>query len=436
MASLFLLVLVALQDRPPAIDEIRTVTGDYARSGCWLPLKVRLSGPPGFEGEVIGSADSGFRVTRPFKLGAAGFADVLLPVVLLAKDAKVEVVLRGPGGELQSKRLAKPLEFLTRERLVLIDPRHPEFESWTKPDLSLPTGVPVVFAASDPGDWNEAAEWGALEIVDAVVPSDERAVDLTMFAWRALGGALVTQPRRNLIDRLKEPGTRFPVIDASVARMSASEPWIQKKRDSTLLFVVIYGFGFFVMVYVTWSRRGGAWLLAFSALAAAGMFVTAYVAFYPKGSLAFLSWQGIVDAPEAPVAITVTALRGTGRVGDITFGRVLKPVYATAQEAARRSLELRLDGEGRWVVRGAAPEDATRFVSVERLAALDPFKPYLGDDGEPRYFGRDETEYFKRVPRKKLIRLQNPATAPGAPAGAEGVIDSERARVFRVELLR
>jgi hypothetical protein len=432
VASLLLCVLVALQDRP-VIREIQTVTGGFARSGCWLPLKVRMGGPAGFEGEIVGSADSGFRVARPFRLNAGGAADVLLPVVLLAADAKVEIVLRGPGGDLDRKSLGTPLQFLQQQRLVLIDPRHPEFESWAKQEVTLPTGTPVRFAASDPADWNEAAEAGALEIVDGVVASDERAVDLTMVAWRALGGALVTQPRRDLLDRLAEPATRFPVIDATVSRMTASDPWILKKRDSTLLFIVIYGFGFFVMVYVTWSRRGGAWLLAISALGAAAMFVAAYAAFYPKGSLAFLSWQGIVDAPEAPVAISVTELRGAGRVGDVTFGRVLKPVYATAQDAARRPLELRLV-EGRWIVRGAAPGDPTRFVGVERLAAIDPFKAWVDDEGEPRRYRPEESAYFLRVPRKFQIRLQNPATAAGIPAGADGVIDSERARVFRVEL--
>lgn len=432
MTSLLLCVLVALQDRP-VIREIQTVTGGFARSGCWLPLKVRIGGPAGFEGEIVGSADSGFLVSRPFKLNASGAADVLLPVVVLAPDARVEVILRGPGGDLGRQPLGAPLHFLNRQRLVLIDPRHPEFESWTQQDVALPSGAPVQFAASDPADWNEAAEAGALEIVDGVVASDEMAVDLTMVAWRALGGALVTQPRRDLLDRLAEPATRFPVIDATVSRMTASDPWIRKKRDSTLLFIVIYGFGFFVMVYVTWSRRGGAGLLAFSALGAAVMFVAAYAAFYPKGTLAFRSWQGIVDAPEAPVAISVTELVGAGRVGDVTFGRVVKPVCATARDAARRSLELRLV-EGRWIVRGAAPGDPTRFVSVERLAAIDPFKVWVDEEGEPRRFPPDASEYFKRVPRKLQIRLQDPATAPGVPASADGVIDSELARVFRVEL--
>jgi hypothetical protein len=434
VAALLLCLLTALQDRP-SIVEIRPVTGGFARSGCWLPLRVRLTGPAGFEGEIAASADAGFGVSRSFRIASGGTIDLVLPVVLLARDAKVEVVLRGPSGDIDRKPLATPLQFLGRERLVLIDPKHPEFESWQNQPLALPNGTRVQFAASDPAGWNEAAEMGALEVVDAVVPSPEKSVDLTMTVWRALGGALVTEPRRDLVERLAEPGTRFPVVDALVGRMTVNETWIAGKRDATLLFIVIYGFAFFVAVFVTWSRRSGAWLLVLSALGMAGLFVAAFGALYPKGSVALRSWQGIVDAPEAPVAISVSALWGSGRAGDLAFGRILKPVYPSDREAARRPLQLAWTGE-RWLVRGAAPGEPVRFVTVERLASLDPLQAYLDDKGKAQTFAPDESDYFKRVPRKASIRLQNPATAPDVPAAAEGLIESRSARVFRVEIRR
>lgn len=435
MAALLTCLLFALQESPE-IQEIRTITGGCVRSGCWFPLKIRIGGPAGFEGEVVGSADSGFRVSRAVKIPAGGAVDVLLPVVLLARDAKVDVVLRGRGGDIGRKSLGTPLQFLNRERLVLIDPRHLEFDAWHDKEVSLPNGTPVRIVASDPADWNEAAEMGALEAVDAVVASNEKSVDLALAAWQALGGALVTEPRRDLLKRLEEPAARFPLIDPAVGRFAVTESWIPRKRDSTLLFIVIYGFGFFVAVYGTGSRRGGAWALALSAIGMSGLFVGAYAAFYPKGHLAFRSWQAVVDAPEGPVAISVSALRGEGRAGDLRFGRHVKPVYATAREAALRPLELHRGGEGRWVVRGAAPGHPVRFVSVEPLRQIEPYKPYLDDKGEAKLFGPDEPLYFHRVPRKRSIRLQDPATAPDVPASAAGVVDSEVARVFRVELRR
>jgi hypothetical protein len=230
--------------------------------------------------------------------------------VVLGKDAKVEVVLRGASGDIERRTLGGPLKFVNRERLVLLDPRHPEFESLTRQGMRLPDGTPVQFAASDPSDWNEAADIGALESVDGVVASDERAGELTLTVWQALGGAFVTQPRRDLIDRLAEPAARFPAIDAIVGRFTVNEEWIPGKRDSTLLFIVIYGFGFFVAVYVTWSRKGGAWLMLASALGVSTLFVAAYGAFFPKGNLAIRAWQGIVDARGS--CVNISALWGSG----------------------------------------------------------------------------------------------------------------------------
>jgi hypothetical protein len=425
VTALLLLVLSALQE-PPAIVDISTLTDGCARSGCWLPLKVALRGPAGFEGEVTASADAGFRVTRPFRLPASGTAGVILPVVVLAPDAKVEVVLRGPSGTIGSRNLQVPLKFLKRERLVLVDPRHPEAEAYRGQDLEMPDKTPVRFAISDPSDWNEAADMGALECVDAVVASDDRAVELTMMVWRALGGALVTQPRRDLFDRLREPAARFPAIDETIARFTLDETWIPRKRDSALLFVVIYGFAFFVAVYVTWSRKGGPAMLMGAAIGAAILFVGAYSAFFPKEGVAVRAWQGIVDAPEAPVAISVCAIWGTGRIDTIGFGRIVKPVHATARETALRDLELRWS-DGAWSVRGASPGDSTRFVCAERLASIEPHKPFGS-------FKARETDYYQRVPRKKKIALQDPATAAPVPVRSKGLIESSPARVFRIEV--
>ncbi len=433
MVPFLILALVALQERP-AIQEIRTLTGGYARSGCWLPLKVRVAGPAGFEGEVTASADAGFRVTRPFQLTASGTVDLIVPVVLLAKDAKIEVTLRGAATEVRKTFLGS-LTFLDRDRLVLVDPRHPECESLKTQALTLPgpAGAPIRFAESDPADWNEAADMGALEAVDGVVASDEKAVELTMPVWRALGGALMTQPRRELFDKLAEPCARFPAIDAAVGRFTVSEEWIPRKRDATLLFVVIYGFGFFVAVYVTWSRKGGPWLLLAAAVGMAVVFLGAYSAFFPKGNIAVRTWQGIVAAPESPVAISICALWGSGRVGDVEFGRIVKPVHATVRESTRRDLELRWV-EGHWAVRGTAVGDSTRFVCVERLAAIEPFRPYVDASGEAVKYKPEESDYYRRVPRKKMFRLVDPASAHLPAVRTKGLIETAAARVFRVQL--
>jgi len=430
VTALLLIVLAALQESPDLL-ELRTVTDGCARSGCWLPLKVRVGGPAGFEGEISASSDSGFRVTRPFRIHGGGPVDLLLPVVVLAKDAKVEVALRGPSGVIKTRMLTGPLKLLDdRERLVLVDPRHPEYESLVRQELALPGGARVRCVASDPADWNEAADLGALEAVDGVVASEDRS-ELTMTVWRALGGALVTQPRRDLLDRLAEPAARFPSVDPVVGRFAVNENWIPRKRDSTLLFIVIYGFGFFVAVYVTGSRKGAAWLVPVSALGVSALFLAAFAAFYPKGNLAIRTWQGIVDAPEAPVAISISALWGGGPAGEVEFGRILKPVHPTALDAVRRPLDMRL-ADGRWSVRGTAPGDPTRFVTVERLQAVDPFKVWVDAEGKTRTFRPGESDYFLRLPRKNWIRPQDPGSAAAVPAKVAGLIESRAERAFRV----
>ena len=433
MIPLLLVALAVLQERPAILD-VRTITGGHARSGCWLPLKVRVGGPVGFEGEITATADAGFRVTRPFKIGEGGGVDLLLPVVVLGASAKVDVILGGPAGEIDRRALAEPLVFLDRERLVLLDARHPEAGSLRGQKIALADGSPVVFAGSDPADWNDAADMGALEAVDAVVPSAEKAVDLTMTVWRALGGVLTTQPTSDLVERLREPAARFPAVDPAVARFTVSDSWISRRRDSALFFIVVYGFAFFVVVYVTVTRKGGPWMLMGSAGGIAIVFVAAFMAFFPKGAVAVRAWQGIVDAPEAPVAITICALWGTGPAADVEFGRIVKPVHASLRDSTRRDLELRLGEGGRWTIRGTAPGDSTRFVTVERLQPIAPWTATLDPEGRPRTYNPAESGYYFRVPRKSAIRLQDPETLAVPPIRTAGLIETAAARVFRVEI--
>jgi hypothetical protein len=429
-----IITLLAFQDRP-AIQEVQSMTGRLARSGCWLPLKVRLASPAPFEGELTATGDTGIRVTRPVRIPAGGIVAVILPVVAVGSGAKVEVILRGPSGEVDRRPLIGPLEFLGDARLVLVDPAHPEAESLQRQKLTVQEkGPPVLFVPSDPVDWNEAADMGALEIVDAVVASDRWRPDLTMTVWRALGGALVTQPRRDLLARLAEPTARFPAVDPQIAPYVVTERWIPGKRESAMLFIVVYAFAFFVAVYVTWARKGSPWLLTAAAIAAAIVFVAAYGAFFPKGNLAIKAWQGLVEAPESPVAISVCAIWGSEPAGEVEFGRIVKPVHATIAEATIRDLELRLGEGGRWKVRGAAPGAPTRFVVVERLQQLTPWKPYLDAQGNAMRYRPTESEFFQKVPRKAEIRLQAPEEAAALPARAPCLVDTTFARVFRIKV--
>ena len=193
MIPTFLLVLLIAQD--PSIGDVRTLTEGYARSGCWLPLKVRVHGPGGTDARLTATADAGFRVTRPLRIPASGTADVVIPVVVVSENAKVDVVLQAAGREV-TQRLMGKLRFLTRDRLVLVDPRHPEFDSLRAQEIPLPKEPAFVrFASSDPADCNEAAEMGALEIADAVITTEERQTELTMGAWRALSGGTTTGSR-------------------------------------------------------------------------------------------------------------------------------------------------------------------------------------------------------------------------------------------------
>ncbi|HTF56933.1 MAG TPA: hypothetical protein VK661_06845, partial [Planctomycetota bacterium] len=256
----------------------------------------------------------------------------------------------------------------------------------------------------------------------------------TMTVWRALGGALVTQPRRDLLERIAEPGTRFPAIDPTIAPYVVTERWIPAKREAAMLFIVVYAFAFFVAVYVTWARKGSPWLLTVAAIAAAIVFVAAYGVLLPKGNVAIKAWQGLVEAPESPVAISVCAIWGSEQAVDFEFGRILKPVHPTIAEATIRDLELRLEEGGRWTVRGAVPGAPTRFVLVERLQQLIPWKPYLDEQGNAMKYRATESAFFLKVPRKAEIRPQAPEEAAPLPARAPGLVDATFARVFRIKV--
>lgn len=434
MVALLLLIATAFQDRPAILD-IRTLTDDHVRSGCWIPLKVRVGGPAGAAGELVATSDAGFTVARPFTIAAGGTSDVILPGVALATDAKIEVLVRRDGKELARRDFKRPLKFLDRQRLVLVDPGHPESEAFLRESLTLKDGTRIVFASSDPQDWNEAGRMGALESADGVIVSPERASDLRLEVWRALGGAVTSEPRRDLLDLLQEPVARFPVIDGKVGRFTVGDAWIPKKREATTLFLVIYAFAFFVAVFLTWSRKGGAVLLLVAALGVTGLFAAAYSAVFPKGNLAVRSWQAMVDAPETKVTVSVSALWGSGKAGRLSFGPWVKPVFSTRRDADRGAIEMRcLDDK--WEASGVSPGDPVRFVSVSQEKSLDPYAPYLDETGEAVKYKPAESEYYLRIPRKRMIRLQDPATGIPPAVSARGLVEHSLSRVFRLELLK
>lgn len=430
MLSALILSLFALQD--PVIREVRSITGPLSRSGCWLPLKVRVAGSSAFEGEVAASSDSGFEVTRPIRLAAGGSVEVLLPVVVLGSGAKVEVRLRGSGGEVDRKILPGQIELLDRERLVLVDKDHPEAEALRSQDLELPDNTPVRFVLSDPADWNEAADLGALESVDAVVVRDQVAIDLSMTLWRTLGGAIVTNPRRDLGNQLREPGGRFESVDARVAGLVRKDPWIHSKRDAAILFFVVYAFGVFVVTFTTWRRGGGGGTLVAGLIGLSILFAGAYAAFFPKGDLAITAWQAVVDAPEGGAAVTLAELR-SGRQGprDVVFGRLVKPVSASPAEASGRLLELRLGEGGSCTVRTAGIPGSLRFVWTERAPRAAP--------GPTSKIDTEVSEYFKRVARTaRQARIVDQPLETGIPLDvkAEGLVEARAIVVLRIDLVR
>lgn len=427
MFPVLILSLLALQDRPE-IQGVESLTGRLARSGCWLPLKVRLASPLPFEGDLTATGDTGIRVTRSVRLPAGGTLSVILPVIAVGPGAKIEVVLRGPSGEVDRRPLAGPLEFLGETRLVLVDPAHTEAAALQREKMTVGKGtIPVRFVPSDPVDWNEAADMGALEIVDAVVASDRWTPDLTMNIWRGLGGALVTQPRRELPDRLGGKSGRFPAVDPASSPFRVNERWIPAKRESAMLFIVVYAFAFFVAVYVTWARKGSPWLLTVAAVAAAILFVAAYGALVPKGNVAIRVWQVQLVGPESPVAISVCVPWGPGEPGDLEFGRLVKPVHPTIAEATMRDLELRVEEGGRCKARGVASGSTTRFVVVERAAILPPAEREGANSGE--------LEYFRPVfPLKGGAYGQAAgATVPPAVRG-KGIVEVSVIRAIRIEV--
>jgi hypothetical protein len=431
MLFALILSLLALQDRP-VIESIRSITGPVARSGCWFPLKVRVSSASAFEGQIAASADAGFEVTRPVRLAAGGSIDLLLPVVVLNSTAKVEVRLRRAGAELERRLLPAQIEMLGGGRLVLLDKDHPEADTLRSQEYELPDETPVRFVVSDPADWSEAAELGALESVDAVVVREEVALDLSMTLWRTLGGAIVTQPRRDLGNHLAKPGVFFGAVDNRIAGLVWKDPWIRTKRDAAILFFVVYAFGIFVVAFATWRRNGSPATLVGGVAGVSLAFAAAYGAFFPKGDLSIVAWQAIVDAPEGGAAVTVAEVRaGRPEPREIVFGRLVKPVSPTVAEAAGRLLELRLGEGGSCAARTTGVGGPLRFVWAERAPRVPA--------GPTAPLNTDVSEYFKRVAQKgKQARIIDQPLETGVPLAvkAESLVEARPVMVLRIDVLR
>ncbi|MBI4564029.1 MAG: hypothetical protein HY716_04965 [Planctomycetes bacterium] len=382
-----LLAALALHDEP-SLEYVRTITGGAARSGCWLPLRVGLRAPSGFEGIVRASADAGFSVSRHVRVPAGGTSEILLPIVALYEDARVEVALHRGGRDITTRKLDERLEFLgPKELLLLVDPSWGSVDSLRAHELQPPDGrYRLRPFPSESSCWDEADGMGAFEAVDAVLMSQRRAREVSLSLWRSLGGAVWTDR-----PRIATPAVRFEAIDARVAPLARSDPWSELKRDAAMLFLVIYAFSLFVAGFVTWARRLGIRTLAGALVGTSALFVLGYAVLFPKGDLTVQVHQAIYQSSDGWAVANLHEPRSSQtRPREILFGRLAKPVRAAAPRTT--SLEVHLTEDQGSVVRGWRPPDPAWFLTLEPSgpreggAAADAPPP----DAVRRYFARPE----------------------------------------------
>ncbi len=366
MVPALLLAALLLQDGP-AIESVTPLAGGAARSGCWLPLVVKLRSPAAFEGALSASADAGTTCTRPVKLEAGAGAEILLPALVRFTDARVLVTLSRGGVEVARKELGVPLVFLSeRDRLVLVDSRLPEADELHGKSTPAPRdGITLRMFRSDASRWEEAAALGVLDAADAAWPSEERS-SVALGTWRILGGRVVRSPRDEV------PGlARWELVEPKTAGLRTRDAWIDSKRDAALLFASAWAFGILVAGVTAWTRKLGAKGFAAGLLLVSVAFVAAYAGLFPKGDLGVDARQAAWASPEGGALISLHQVRAPGAPREFRMGRLPKPVYGTATEANQGRVDLEESGGG-WTVRALTPLDRVAFLTVAPASLVAP----------------------------------------------------------------
>ena len=335
-----LLLLLLLQD--PAIERVRTLTGDVARSGCWLPLEVTVRGP--FDGEVVVRTDMGVRFVKAVSVPAGASAKVVVPAVVLQMDVRVDVVLRAGGREVARSRL-EALVFASSSDLVV--GQVGGAASVTPLDGRKAHVFPFV-----PEEWTAPA---LMESLDVVV-GESKGAPTSLFL--AQGGRL--QPKADFASIVPPENARFESLEELSRPLLGSDPWITSKRQSATLLRVLYFAALLGAAAWVGLRKPGAVSLLGVVAGCSGLFCIAQF-LVPRGDVAAVAWTA--QAGEAEVSFVWIRAERSARA-DLIFTGLAKPVFDSYGDATRADFEIVFDGD-RTHVRGAKLPQAF-VVAAER----------------------------------------------------------------------
>jgi len=298
IAACFL--LLALQ-ADPVIEKVEPVVGSVRRPLLWTPLRVTISSPSDFTGDLVAKSGFGFSVARAVAIKAGGREVVLLPAI---DPTEIRV----------GQRTFRPSDQVVRpDRIVLVDARLPYASELASTEKILYQKIPAEELA-------RLLPRGLLEAADLVLvqePMSGGTVAATGEAAERAVASIVDHP------------PSLEVADRAVWPIAPLENWVPSKKNWALYFATVYAFAAFVALTVVAKRFPKFGLAAVAGVAALG--IVGYAAF-PRSQMWIVGHAAEVVSPAGETrehrlwfvqsALEMTASR-------IEFPRLVKPVFPT-----------------------------------------------------------------------------------------------------------
>jgi hypothetical protein len=295
-------VLALALQADPVIEKVEPIVGSVRRPMLWTPLRVTISSPSDFTGDLVARSGFGFSVARAVSIKAGGRDVILLPAI---DPAEIRI---GRGTFRPSGNVVRP------DRIVIVDARLPYASELVSTEKVLVQKVPAEELA-------RLLPRGLLE-----------AADLVLVPEPVSGGTVA--PTREAADRAVAAVVDRPpsleVADRAVWPLAPRENWVPTKKNWALYFATVYLFAAFVALTVVAKRFPKFGLASVAGVAVVG--IAGYAAF-PRSQMWIVGQSAEVvspagDAREHRIWFLQSALELT--VDRIEFPRLVKPVFPSA----------------------------------------------------------------------------------------------------------
>lgn len=291
MIAAFVLLLALQAD--PAVEKVERVAGDVNRPLLWTPLRITLSSPAGYRGDVVVRSGFGFETAMEVRLAPGGRTTVLVPSL----DPK----------EVVAGKTVHPLarDFVRPERVVLVDSSLPYASELT----STPQ---VLIQKLAPEDLQALRPQGLLEAADLILTKENAAA-------RGTADQLLAAP-------LERP-EGLEAVDRGIWATAPRDGWVPAKKTWALFFAVLYAFSAFVALAVLARRAPKFGLACVAGVAVLG--IAGYGALFPRNHL----WV-VCDRVEEPAATLTHRVWFLNAASELTtqveFPLLVKPIFASA----------------------------------------------------------------------------------------------------------